>query len=99
MQIKLTNSRNFLYRTCWKMDNGIPVNNDAAMLKRYAAPALTEVCSDALQLFGGFGSLTSTAQGGTAFFAHVGGFIAGIILIFVMGTRPRYWRRNDLNWG
>jgi len=53
----------------------------------------------ALQLFGGFGSLTSTAQGGTAFFAHVGGFIAGIILIFVMGTRPRYWRRNDLNWG
>lgn len=38
MQIELTNTRNFLYRTCWKMDNGIPVNNDAAMLKRYGAP-------------------------------------------------------------
>ena len=37
MQIELTNTRNFLYRTCWKMDNGIPVNNDAAMLKRYGA--------------------------------------------------------------
>ena len=60
MQIKLTNSRNFLYRTCWKMDNGIPVNNDAAMLKRYAAPALTEVCNSAIQLFGGLGFTDQT---------------------------------------
>lgn len=55
MQIALMNTRNFLYRTCWKMDNGLPVNNDAAMLKRYGAPALTKVCSDALQLLGGLG--------------------------------------------
>ncbi len=55
MQIELTNTRNFLYRTCWKMDNGIPVNNDAAMLKRYGAPALTDCCSRALQLMGGLG--------------------------------------------
>lgn len=47
MQIELSNTRNFLYRTCWKMDNGIPVNNDAAMLKRYGAPALTDCCSRA----------------------------------------------------
>lgn len=60
MQIKLTNSRNFLYRTAWKMDNGLPVNNDAAMLKRYAAPALTEVCNEALQLFGGLGFTDQT---------------------------------------
>lgn len=60
MQIKLSNSRNFLYRTCWKMDNDLPVNNDAAMLKRYAAPALTEVCNDALQLFGGLGFTDQT---------------------------------------
>jgi membrane associated rhomboid family serine protease len=52
----------------------------------------------ALQLFGGFGSFTSAAQGGTAFFAHVGGFIAGIGLIYAMGTRQRYWRRRDLYW-
>jgi membrane associated rhomboid family serine protease len=37
-------------------------------------------------------------QGGVAFFAHVGGFIAGMILVAVMGTRPKYGRRNDLNW-
>src|ERR1700757_5168267 len=52
----------------------------------------------ALQLFGGFGSITESAQGGTAFFAHVGGFVAGALLINVMGTRERYWRRRDLYW-
>lgn len=60
MQIALTNTRNFLYRTCWKMDNGLPVNNDAAMLKRYGAPALTDVCSRALQLMGGLGYTDET---------------------------------------
>jgi membrane associated rhomboid family serine protease len=46
-----------------------------------------------VQLLSGVGSVT-TAQathGGTAFFAHIGGFIAGIILIKVMGTRERYY--------
>ena len=38
------------------------------------------------------------SQGGTAFFAHVGGFIAGMILVGVMGTRQKYVRRRDLNW-
>ena len=38
------------------------------------------------------------SQGGTAFFAHVGGFIAGMILVAVMGTRQKYMRRQDLNW-
>jgi membrane associated rhomboid family serine protease len=52
----------------------------------------------ALQLFGGFGSITESAQGGTAFFAHVGGFVTGLILIKVMPTRERYWRRRDLYW-
>jgi rhomboid family protein len=52
----------------------------------------------ALQVFGGFGSFTESAQGGVAFFAHVGGFVTGIVLIYVMGTRERYWRRRDLYW-
>ena len=60
MQIELTNTRNFLYRTCWKLDNGIPVNNDAAMLKRYGAPGLTDCCSRALQLMGGLGFTDET---------------------------------------
>jgi|SRR5271157_2729931 len=45
-----------------------------------------------LQLFSGFGSILApedTASGGVAFFAHVGGFVAGIVLMRLMGRRPR----------
>jgi membrane associated rhomboid family serine protease len=47
-----------------------------------------------LQLFSGFGSITATSQsadqGGVAYMAHVGGFIAGCILTLVFGgTRQR----------
>ena len=52
----------------------------------------------ALQLFGGFGAVEEASQGGVAFFAHVGGFVSGMILINLMGTRQRYWRREDLYW-
>lgn len=52
----------------------------------------------ALQLFGGFGSITEASQGGVAFFAHVGGFVTGIVLVKVMGTRERSWRRRDVYW-
>lgn len=36
-----------------------------------------------LQLFSGFLSLGDTSTGGIAFFAHIGGFVAGLILIFL----------------
>jgi membrane associated rhomboid family serine protease len=52
----------------------------------------------ALQLFGGVGSIAESSTGGTAFFAHVGGFVAGIGLIYLMGARQRFSRRRDLNW-
>jgi membrane associated rhomboid family serine protease len=51
-----------------------------------------------MQVFGGFGQIAEANQGGTAFAAHVGGFVAGIILIHLLGTRERYWRRRDLSW-
>jgi len=42
------------------------------------------------QLVSGFGSITSTTQGGVAYFAHIGGFIAGLVLVklFGAGRRP-----------
>src|SRR5579883_1277522 len=52
----------------------------------------------AIQVFGGFGSITEASQGGTAFLAHVGGFVTGAILINAMHPRERYWRRRDLYW-
>ncbi|HWC98523.1 MAG TPA: rhomboid family intramembrane serine protease [Candidatus Sulfopaludibacter sp.] len=54
-----------------------------------------------IQLFSGVGSIASPqyAQGGgTAFFAHVGGFVAGIVLIKTLGTREAFSRRRDLSW-
>jgi membrane associated rhomboid family serine protease len=55
----------------------------------------------ALNLFGGFDSIVSSQYsqgGGTAYLAHVGGFLAGIALIYAMGARQPYSRRRDLYW-
>jgi rhomboid family protein len=53
-----------------------------------------------LQFFSGVGSYGTmqTSQGGVAWFAHIGGFISGMILVLVMKTKPAYGRRYDLNW-
>jgi membrane associated rhomboid family serine protease len=53
-----------------------------------------------IQVFSGYGSLahTSVMDGGVAFFAHIGGFITGIILVQIMGTRTRYFPRRDIYW-
>lgn len=42
-----------------------------------------------MQLVSGIGSITSTAQGGVAYFAHIGGFIAGLVLIRLFGAGQR----------
>src|ERR1017187_6517968 len=53
-----------------------------------------------IQLFSGLGSIARThlSQGGTAFFAHIAGFVAGIVLVKVMGASDRYNRRRDRYW-
>jgi membrane associated rhomboid family serine protease len=53
-----------------------------------------------LQFFSGVGSLaeSSTGAGGIAFFAHVGGFLMGMLLIKVLPTREAYSRRPELHW-
>lgn len=53
-----------------------------------------------IQFFSGVGTVghSQLSQGGVAWFAHIGGFVAGIILIVAMKTRSRYRRRSDLNW-
>jgi len=53
-----------------------------------------------IQLASGMWSVgySQLSQGGVAWFAHVGGFVAGVILIKVMRTRERYRRRHDLHW-
>jgi len=50
--------------------------------------------------FQGIGSISDVMQnrGGTAFFAHLGGFFSGLALIFLMKTRDRFSMRRDLRW-
>lgn len=45
-----------------------------------------------IQFFSGFMSIgySQVSTGGIAWFAHVGGFLAGMLLVSVMGTRQRY---------
>lgn len=54
-----------------------------------------------LQIFSGVGSIgysNVSDGGGVAWFAHVGGFVAGMILILVLRTRERFRYRKDLQW-
>lgn len=53
-----------------------------------------------VQFFSGVGSVgdSHVNQGGVAWFAHIGGFLAGMALIKVMKPRPAYWHRRDLAW-
>jgi membrane associated rhomboid family serine protease len=53
-----------------------------------------------IQLISGVGSIgySQVSQGGTAFFAHVGGFLAGMALVNLLRPQQRYTRRRDLSW-
>lgn len=42
-----------------------------------------------IQLFSGVGSIVAVSQGGIAYFAHIGGFLAGIALCFVFRKEVR----------
>ncbi|MCX6620072.1 MAG: rhomboid family intramembrane serine protease, partial [Acidobacteria bacterium] len=53
-----------------------------------------------VQLFSGLGSIaySQVSEGGVAVWAHIGGFLAGMILIKLFRTREPYARRRQLNW-
>lgn len=53
-----------------------------------------------LQIFSGVGEIghSNVSQGGVAWFAHIGGFVAGYVLVRIMGPTPRYRHRQDLRW-
>jgi membrane associated rhomboid family serine protease len=53
-----------------------------------------------IQLFSGAGSIAHThvSDQGVAWFAHIGGFVTGMLLVKLMGTRQRYFPRRDIYW-
>lgn len=52
------------------------------------------------QLLNGYGTVAYShlSEGGVAYFAHIGGFIGGMVLVSVFGTQNRYLRRGDIRW-
>ena len=51
-----------------------------------------------LQLFGGFSSALNPESGGVAFWAHLGGFIAGVVLIKVFERTDRVRAHTAEHW-
>jgi len=47
-----------------------------------------------LQILGGLPSLAGADRGGVAFFAHIGGFVAGLVFVKVFETREHLERRK-----
>ncbi len=54
----------------------------------------------AIQFFSGVGSIgySHLQQGGVAWFAHLGGFLAGMAMVNLFRPKQRYRRRYDLRW-
>jgi crotonobetainyl-CoA dehydrogenase len=63
MEIKIQNMRLIIYKTVWEKDNHIPVQLNSALVKRYVPITAVEICSDALQIFGGIGYTSDTIVG------------------------------------
>ena len=53
-----------------------------------------------IQIFSGVATAgqMASSEGGVAWFAHVGGFLAGMVLILLMRTHQRYRRHHELRW-
>lgn len=51
-----------------------------------------------LQLLGGFTGIVAEQQGGVAFWAHVGGFVAGVVLVKLFARSTRVARHMAHQW-
>ena len=58
-----------------------------------------------LQFAGGVTSIVAEETGGVAFWAHLGGFVAGVVLVKVFERRDRvvshrahHWRPRRVGW-
>ena len=63
MEIAVQNTRNMLYKTLWKLDNGQSVQLDSALLKRYGCSECFKVADMALNIYGGLGYTTEVRIG------------------------------------
>jgi membrane associated rhomboid family serine protease len=52
----------------------------------------------AIQVFGGFASAIAPESGGVAFWAHLGGFVAGVVLIKLFARRDKVAQHQSHQW-
>jgi len=57
-RLGIENMRNLVYKTAWKIDNGIPVQIDSALAKLYCAQEANRIIDDCMQIMGGIGYTT-----------------------------------------
>ncbi|HBI03612.1 MAG TPA: acyl-CoA dehydrogenase [Paenibacillaceae bacterium] len=55
MAMEIENARNMVYRVAWLKDRGRKFTKEAAMAKLYASEVAMKVCSQAIQIHGGYG--------------------------------------------
>lgn len=55
MATEIDAARLLTWRSAWMLDQGLPVNKEASMAKRFAADTAMKVTTDALQIMGGVG--------------------------------------------
>ena len=55
MALKIQASKHLVYHAAWKKDQDMPVIKEAAMAKLFASEAAMNICTEAIQVLGGFG--------------------------------------------
>lgn len=55
MAVALEAAQLLVYRAAWLKDQGLPHNKEASMAKRFATDTAMEVCTNCVQLMGGYG--------------------------------------------
>lgn len=58
MVVDIEASRLLIYHAAWRMDQGLPVNVEAAVCKYYVTEAVLRIVDDASRIFGAYGAAT-----------------------------------------
>ena len=55
MALKIQASKHLVYHAAWKKDNGMNVIKEAAMAKLFSSESAMDICTEAIQVLGGYG--------------------------------------------
>lgn len=55
MALKIQASKHLVYHAAWKKDKGLSIIKEAAMAKLFASESAMSICTEAIQVLGGYG--------------------------------------------